>query len=350
MNVDIDLVRRQYSNCKQALELMHSASSKINRTYVEAGRSWKDERYTQLGNIVKTCCEELNRTAKQIEQCLTGFEQAIASLDEYESINLGSGNQSEGGMGFGQMMQRIGAAIGGAILGAGTFSMSGNTAPQFTGLSETQAGAQTGMLNGHAVTIYNTPHETAQRHAISNQGTAFPSTYRGTCGCCASGTIMNMAGFNFSERDVVTYASNHGLCASGDANPDNNGGTTPLDRQAIIEGMSGIQCTNTTGLYSLEELATQVENGHGVILGVDASGLPGYNCEPGSGHAIVLASVVRNSGTNEIDGYYIYDSNGRVGDDSGSDYDVCQFVPAQTLDMCFDSWGRRSNVSTQIIR
>ena len=185
---------------------------------------------------------------------------------------------------------------------------------------------------------------------INIEDTAFPTSFRGTCGCCASGTVMNMAGFNFSERDVVSYASNNGLCSTGGADPADNGGTTAMDRPAIIEGMSGIQCTNTTGLYTLEELATQVETGHGVILGVDASGLPGYNCAPGSGHAIVLASVVRNSSTNKIDGYYIYDSNGRVNDTSGNDYDVCQFVPAETLDMCFESWGRRSNVSLQVIR
>lgn len=350
VNVDIDAVRKQYSSCKQALELMRNTSSKLNRTYAEAGRSWKDERYRQLGGIVSSCCEELDRTAKQIEQCMRGFDQAIAALNEYDSVNLGSSGTREGGMGFGQIMQSIGAAIGGAILGVAASNTSENVMPRFAGLLGTQAGSQTGTFNGHAVTIYNTPHETAQRHAISNQGTAFPTSFRGTCGCCASGTVMNMAGFNFSERDVVSYASNNGLCSTGSVDPADNGGTTAMDRQAIIEGMSGIQCTNTTGLYTLEELATQVETGHGVILGVDASGLPGYNCAPGSGHAIVLASVVRNSSTNEIDGYYIYDSNGRVNDTSGNNYDVCQFVPAETLDMCFESWGRRSNVSLQIIR
>lgn len=90
INVDIDVVRKQYTRCKQALELMRNTSSRMNRTYVEAGRSWKDDRYCQLGGIVSTCCSELNRAAQQIEQCMRGFDQAIAALDEYNSVNLGS--------------------------------------------------------------------------------------------------------------------------------------------------------------------------------------------------------------------------------------------------------------------
>lgn len=94
ISVDIDTVRRQYIRCKQALELMRNTSSKINRTYAKAGQSWKDDRYRQLGGIVNTCCKELDQAAKQIEQCMRGFDQAIAALDEYESVNMGSAGAS----------------------------------------------------------------------------------------------------------------------------------------------------------------------------------------------------------------------------------------------------------------
>lgn len=343
INADFEAIKKQYTSCRRLLELLQGTSARISSTYQEAGKTWKDERYQQLGAIVSVCCSELNRTSNQIEACMHSLKQVIDALVEYDSVNFGGSCQRESNSGG---------------YSAGYNSLSSSTNPSgevlesshFTGLTSTQAGSQHGTLAGHAVTIYNSPYQTAQSHAIFAQGSAFPNSFRGTCGCCASGTLMNMAGFNFTEGDVVAYAARNGLCESGNDDPDSNGGTDAMTRQYIIQGMSGIECINTTGLYELEDLANQVENGHGVIIGVDASGLPGYNCDPNSGHAIVLASVVRNSETNAIEGYCIYDSNGQNASLSPGSDNVCQFVPAQTLDMCYESWGRRSNVTTQIIR
>lgn len=218
----------------------------------------------------------------------------------------------------------------------------------YTGLKKTATGWTIDQLDGKEVKVYNSPHQTAEKHAICNQGSAYPDAIMGTCGCCSSGTIMNMAGFHFTEYDVVTYAKNNNLCRLRQS-PSENGGTSPNNRQAIVLGMSGIHCTNRTSQgLSLEQLAEELECGHGVIIAVDAGGLPGYT-ESG-GHAIVLASVVRDRNTNEIEGYYIYDSNGRGANGYAGTDNVCQYVPKRVLEMCYDSWGRRCNVTEEIIR
>jgi len=350
IHVDAEAVKKLYNICRQSLELVEDAGRKISAACAQSGHLWKGDRYKQLDGIAGEFSEKAGQAAKQLGECMIGLYQSMDIESGNASPLPASGGQKEYAPEYGYGLRDPDAPDGGNAPGCGDSADQGPSVPPFTGLAKTQTGHMTKLFKGNSYKVYNTPEESALKNAIELQGSAFPNEFLGTCGCCASGALMNTAGFSFTEGDVVSYAAKNYLCVKGRRNPGENGGTTPNDRSRIIKGMSGIQCIAATGLYTLEELADLLETGRGVILSVDASGLPTYSCPPGSGHAVFLASVVRSSETNRIEGYYIYDSNGKKNGKAIGRYDVCQYIPAETLEMCYEAMGCRVNITEQIIR
>ena len=212
-------------------------------------------------------------------------------------------------------------SVGGNSLFGGTYMPLNQTAQTFT----------TGTLgDGRQVSIFDHPFSGNAR-SVYSQGSAFPDGPTGTCGCCASGTIINKAGGNASEYSVVSYAMKEKLCSE-------NGGTSPDSWVGILKG-AGIPASNATGA-SLEDLAKQVESGHGVIIGVSARA---YNSDwygeympgPQDGHALVLESVIRDVNTGEIVSYVVTDSNG------SSPSEAVVQVPRETLEKAYSVMGVR---------
>lgn len=211
---------------------------------------------------------------------------------------------------------------------AGNNSLFGGT---YTPLKQTAQTFSMGTLgDGREVRIFDHPFSGNAR-SIYSQGSAFPDGPTGTCGCCASGTIINKAGGNATEHSVVSYAMSQRLCSE-------NGGTSPDSWVGILKG-AGISASNATGT-SLEDLAKQVESGHGVIIGVSARA---YNSDwygeymPGAqdGHALVLESVIRDANTGDIVSYVVTDSNG------GSSSEAVVQVPKETLERAYSVMGVR---------
>lgn len=186
--------------------------------------------------------------------------------------------------------------------------------------------------------LFDDPMGEAPRR-VSNQGSAYPNGPQGTCGCCACGTIINKAGGSASEYSVVSYAMDNNLCSD-------SGGTSPNSWVGILCG-AGITSQVTTG-SSLEELASAVEEGKGVIIGVSACT---YSPEmygryfPGKadGHALVIESVSRDVNTGRIVDYFVSDSNGT------SPADACKRVSARILEKAFRRRGGQSVVTNEII-
>lgn len=210
---------------------------------------------------------------------------------------------------------------------------------EFLPLLTTNQTSEAVMLeNGVMGIVFDHPFDDNSTR-ICNQGSAYPTGPQGTCGCCACGTIINKAGGNTNEHETVAYAWNNGLCS-------NSGGTSPESWVGILGG-AGIPSHVTTGT-SLENLAHEVEQGHGVMIGVSACTycpelyghyLPGK----ADGHALVLESTVRDQATGQILEYIVSDSNGT------STRDACRRVPARVMEKAFKRRNGQSVVTNDVI-
>jgi len=201
-------------------------------------------------------------------------------------------------------------------------------------------------VNGRFLQVFDHPIRSAST-AVVNQGSALPNSFRGTCGPCAVGTICRKAGIPADELGVTIFAAGNGLCTKGSKKLGENGGTSAKDLSLILEGYGGISSTSSIGA-SIHELAQYVEEGRGVIIGINPHLLPdaGYGPQtPGenAGHWIVFHSVARDPATNEIVGFYLLDSNGT------SIADTCLFYSPTTVEAAFLSDGSYSVVTDDIV-
>lgn len=143
------------------------------------------------------------------------------------------------------------------------------------------------------------------------------------CGLMSSSDVLNQFGIPASESDVVEHAALNGECDIDPANLSDSGGTSPAD-QAQILGDYGLPAHVESG-QSMEDLASQVEQGHGVIADVNAGYLWQNGNFVGNGqtnHAITVTGVARDPSTGQIQGFYINDSG---------DGKSAEFVPAATM-------------------
>lgn len=210
-------------------------------------------------------------------------------------------------------------------------------------LQKTSQTFQSRVIGGRDVKIFDDPEETA-KIAIFNQGSAFPGETEGTCGLCAVGTLVSMSGTSTDEKTIVSYAITNNLCTTGKSNAGYNGGTSGAQLVGILGGYGGINARSRVG-RDLDTLASDVEKGKGVVIGVDPALMGGaipYNPASG-GHWVVLQSVCRDSKTNEVLGFFIFDSNG------SSSKQTCQYLSRVQLEKAYSYDGFSSVVTNSII-
>lgn len=92
MNVDLEVVKKQYLLCKQLIQSMGTTSNKIMNTYTNAGTGWHDEHYLKLGSILQECSDSLLKTIMHISANLDGLDNVVAALQEYDEVNFGGGD------------------------------------------------------------------------------------------------------------------------------------------------------------------------------------------------------------------------------------------------------------------
>lgn len=171
--------------------------------------------------------------------------------------------------------------------------------------------------------IYDSPMQ-MDHFMYKKQGSAYKN-FQGTCGLCSCANILRLAGVNATEREMIDYASktfseqsfDGRLCTCNRLNPGENGGTSPRDRQCILEHF-GIQSSifqieenvdGTVADINIERMADWVSKGHGIILSVHADML-WYNQDyptRNDSHAITVTSV-KKSQSGKILGFYVCDS------------------------------------------
>jgi len=223
-----------------------------------------------------------------------------------------------------------GSAAGGNTSGDGNSTdLYGRGGESFTPLLETAQETRDITLDGKECTVFDHPFE-GKGNQIHSQGSAEPEYGKNTCGYCASGSIINKAGGNTNERKVLDYAN------------DNVPG---FNREGWSNMKEWVQVLKGAGIGSkphthdtMEKLAEYVEQGRGVIIGVEAGILYGGNIR--GGHAITLESVIRDKNTGEIVSYVIGDSNEK------DQYNVCQVVPKARLEKAYN---RQAGIWSQIL-
>jgi hypothetical protein len=158
---------------------------------------------------------------------------------------------------------------------------------------------------------YDSPVETGKTLNY-NQGKAIKG-FRGTCGLVSSANILKLAGINASEKDMVEFCSKNvnndffspefgkPLCTINDT-PDNNGGTTSIDRQLIMAHF-GVKSERQE--QTVDNIAAAVEAGKGVIISVNVKELRQVKYD--GHHAIIVTSVKRDK-DGKIDGFWVTDS------------------------------------------
>ena len=172
-------------------------------------------------------------------------------------------------------------------------------------LHQTQYGYETDE-DGNLV--WDHPKET-EKYLYRNQGDAYKK-FQGTCGLCTCANMLRLAGVNYDEKEMVDYASKHGLCETN-SDPANNGGTSPEARKKILEHY-GLKCSlkmaKNNSQDSVNDIAQYVSEGRGVNIAVYAKTLYN-NAAYGNGtHSIVVTSVKKDSSGNIL-GFYVCDSN-----------------------------------------
>lgn len=217
-------------------------------------------------------------------------------------------------------------------------------------LSKTNQVYTNQILDGKEVLVFDTPLESV-KNAVFRQGNAYPELMRGTCGLCSIATIMRKAGFDVDEKKIIDHAVklkedlDESFCEF-DKGADENGGTDFINRSNLIKSMCGLEVT--AEVTPLEEVAKMVENGHGVVIGVNASiyapeWYGRYYPSKSAGHALVLDSVVRDKSSHQVMGYYVIDSNGQTSAQAS------RFVSAEQLSRAYNKHGTRANITKNII-
>jgi len=150
--------------------------------------------------------------------------------------------------------------------------------------------------------------------------------YQEDCGLVSVQDVLGQFGQSVTESDVVEHAITHGECVTdASGGPANDGGTSPQSQAQILNDY-GVPAHQESG-QSLEDLSSQVEQGHGVIASVNAGYLWDDKTYIGNGHdnnhAVTVTGVARDPLTGAVQGFFINDSgDGHSG----------QFVSAATME------------------
>ena len=319
VNADVSELLEIANSMKVAISSIETTKSSIMRKYQQLSNEWKDKKYKELDNVIQEC----NRAFNDILKILLKSEKFVCflekSLQEYDDIAFNNHT-----IGYAPSISGIRSNNSSASNIDGTASL---------GLPHTEQEIQTLLSNGRNCTVFDHPFE-ANSGRICNQGSAYPSGPQDTCGCCSSATLINKAGGNTNEHNIVAFARNNGFC-------DNDGFTT-ADTIVQILSTSGVPSSNTSGT-DLPSLANFVEQGRGVIIGVNARRFDPTLYRQAGGHALVLESVIRDAQTNEIIEYVVSDSN------RTNSVDAVRRVNARRLERAFSDLGNQSITTNNII-
>lgn len=175
--------------------------------------------------------------------------------------------------------------------------------------------------NANGMEVYDSPLE-VDKYLYSKQGSAYEN-FKGTCGLCSCANVLRLAGVNYGEKEMIDYAANQEgglfaerLCTVNRFSPSASGGTTPKQRQQILDhfGVSSsvwdikTDADGRASTETIEDIAKWISEGRGVIVDVDAGLFYNSPRNYGKGHAVTITSIEKN-GYGDVTAFYILDSN-----------------------------------------
>lgn len=167
--------------------------------------------------------------------------------------------------------------------------------------------------------VYDSPREIASMLDTA-QG---KSGLNGSCGICSVENVILISGGKATEIDVYNTARGHqpySLCEEG-------GGTTPLDRQSLLEKY-GI--ASSLENQTIENIASAINSGRICILSVDARKLYRMKGLQRQLHAVVVTSVTVDE-KGDVTEVTICDSNASaLGQSGAQEYSVQELKKALT--------------------
>ena len=75
------------SLCEYSVDCFQTASKHLKQNYMDAGATWKDSKYVQLGHIVDQCEQALRTPIKELEECVEQLQQMYRIMEEYEQLD-----------------------------------------------------------------------------------------------------------------------------------------------------------------------------------------------------------------------------------------------------------------------
>lgn len=224
-------------------------------------------------------------------------------------------------------------------------------------IAETQEGLESASLEPELmdlpglgeVLVGGDPFEIGTR-LDDEQGDNFYN-FGGDCGLVSVLNILTMTGIETNEDEVVGRAIIMGLCDYSPMNsPEHNGGTTVLDRKALLEsyGISTFILDGHGAAASPEVLAQLATAGYGVNISING----GYAWDKpeaiGDGsvnHSVVVTGGAWDKDTGELKGLFVCDS-GLLGRKSEA-----FFISVETLqDAYVNSYGSFALITDNPIR
>ncbi len=170
------------------------------------------------------------------------------------------------------------------------------------------------------------------------------------CGLVSCANYLNLCGIEATEDEIVNFALKNYLCSRHPFGSSQDwGGTTGTQMEAILESYgveSSIYDADERG-GSLEGIANAVEEGHAVIMTVNAGYLwDSPDCVDNGriNHAVTVTGTIRG-GDGELTALTICDS-GR-----GLQSDSCRVVPVKAFqDSYVNAGGAQAIISDQAVR
>lgn len=161
----------------------------------------------------------------------------------------------------------------------------------------------------------------------------------GNCGLVSIANTLSRGGLYVSEDEVTEYAIHAGQCTFNPNGPiSENGGTDAIMRKNILEhfGMPSYIADPENG-GSPEQIAKAIEEGKGVLIGVNAGILwnnanyvETYLGMPIANHCVSVTGVARDANSGELKGFYIADSGRGLPEDANRFLTIDEFNDVYT--------------------
>ena len=87
-NVELAAVENAIRICKEAIQDMNSSAQTLRQSYQQAGQSFKDQKYHQLGAIVNACESEIRKPVNELFDCINKLESLAKAIREYDETNV----------------------------------------------------------------------------------------------------------------------------------------------------------------------------------------------------------------------------------------------------------------------